>query len=53
MISLLFDLIGYHMVPGPKELPDPWPRTLADPLSFNWSRGLDGLSKVYGLRWSW
>lgn len=44
MLTLCLVLIGCHTVPGPKELPDPRPRTLADPLYFNWPfMGFDGL----------
>lgn len=37
MIALSLILIGYYMVPDPKELPGPRSRTLADPPYSNWS----------------
>lgn len=52
MIFLFLILIGYDMVPDPKELPDPRPRTLADPLYFNWL-GLFQRLDALGWGWTW
>lgn len=49
MIFLSLILIGYHMVPDPKELPNPRLRTLADPLDSNWPGLFQGLMCWDGL----